>query len=468
MSNKHARIFMKSFPPFLIYLLCSISSAYCVESLDYCPNQLKEYQVEIHSKVQLLSRYVKNDDDITKTIQHQVNYLNPYFVNHKLPVVLSKIDKIEIKNKKNYKHRFSMLIDNKNFESPEDPYYTAILAQPPKVNEEIDMLEVEYQAALKLVKCQDTNIEVAYHLPILPELAYWVVEPSKRLEYTYINGSKDIVNPCATNELADFNKPYYFWYFWNPDRNAHGDLCAKSYKTNEHNVLAQVKLEETPAKVVRKTASNSINKISIIYGNLNQKFNQHDLDQIHRNYLKKNQYFDMLDLNAQNLFTFLDYLKRYFSFEIKGWTHTENSIIATLENQQNQIELFIGSTDIHSVLGAQHQAFFANALMQSDLVIYSGHAGLGENFKIPATVDLSQTKAKELAFVSCYSYRYGEEEKWLQTPSIERVYYTGYDVTHGYKEILKILNRTLKDEARELPKKLALNEGFSFIKEIRL
>jgi hypothetical protein len=450
-------------------LLILVNSVHAVESLGYCPNLLQEYKVSINSKVQMLNQLVQSEEDIKRTIQHQINYLNPHFVNKSKSVTLSKVESIKLLDKKTFKAPLNFEIDNNNFESPEDAYFSQVLSLAPKKNQILEFLEVDYVAELKMVKCESLDLDLSYYLPLMPQLAYWFIEKSQRLEYEYVTGAKNIVNPCATNELADFNKPYYFWYFWNPERSTRGTLCKDVYHSDKLNHVAQLTIEkkQTSIKTTQK-ATHEIHNVSIIYGNLSQKFNQDDLDQINRNYLKKNKYFEMLDLNAQNLFKLLQNLDEYFQFKIVDWKKQENAIYITLKNNKTQIQFFIGSTDIHSVWGARHFDFFTQALKESDLVIYSGHAGLGENFRIPASLELAKIKAKELAFVSCYSYRYGEEDKWQQTPNVERIYYTGYDVTHTYIEILKILDRSLMQDGSKLPENLVRHEGFAFMKNIRL
>ncbi len=462
--------FMKKPICCFLFLLASFP-AMSVESLDYCPDKLKEYSLVLNSKVQMLKAYIQNEADIHKTIQHQINYLNPYFVNNAQSVVLSPLEKIEIISRKKIKMPLPFSIDNRNFESPEDHYFTQVLKNKPRQLQEVEMLEVAFQAELKMVKCADVAVEQEYFLPLMPQLAYWYITPEMRSEYEYVTGAKDVVNPCASNELADFHKPYYFWYFWNPTRSTRGSLCRETYRDHKLNHLARITIKsegDSQAQTAKMKSATPIHKVSVIYGNLNQKFNRHDLEQINRNYHAGNIYFDMLDLNARNLFTLIDHLTRSLQYKIGEWTLKENAIYFTLKNEHSSIDFFVGSTDIHSVLGAQHLDFYKNALMSSDLVVYSGHAGLGENFKIPPGLELNSIKAKELALISCYSYRYGEEDKLKNNTHVERIYYTGYDVTHSYKEILKVIDRSLNQKNSKLSETISLNEGFSFIKELRI
>lgn len=387
--------------------------------------------------------------------------MNPFYLANDEKNVFSKPTEIEIHKISNKKIDFKFTIDNKNFDYKDSKYFSGLLSNPPKRGARVDILSVKYSANIGEVFCKSTDEAVDVWLPKFPYLSYWYVSPEQRVRYTYRTGKTDIVNPCATNELADFNKPYFYCYFWNLFREESDELCEKTYQNKKNNIKLKIVKTSTLRKYKRPTFTE-VKNINIVYGNLKQDLSLKDIKDIDMAWKTKKLFTYDLPINQKNFFKMLLKLKSEYGFSVSDWDFKSNHILVSLKNKTKNINLFVGSTDLFSTMGANHQKFMQDSLYSADMLIYWGHAGLGLNFDFGDKIDREKIRAKKLALLSCYSYRYFKENALYKTKKLDGVFYTGNDLLTGYKEILKVLALTMDGEKR----KEYGNDGYTFYKSL--
>jgi len=119
------------------------------------------------------------------------------------------------------------------------------------------------------------------------------------------------------------------------------------------------------------------------------------------------------------------------------------------------VSAFVGLTDIFGPTPPQHFALLRRALETDDVIVYAGHSGIGENFRLarieeelrepPESVAAAFERAPRqlIAFLSCYSYMYFGQDLVAaagHTAAGREFVYTGTDFTRADRGGLAILD----------------------------
>jgi hypothetical protein len=304
---------------------------------------------------------------------------------------------------------------------------------------EIDpALEVEYQAQVLAAICQDRNgfsgLDKRVLVPLDPYLAYWIVPENERRTIAW---EKSVwkINPCADAELADIPHPLYYWYFWNPyqvgeDIQHRPFDCTRIF---DPSLLTPLSLNESgkiipePGKTVGFSKSKF--KASAIFGVIDPK----------ESILNGKVFLDALqaietkgeipsitagDRGSGALLGFLRKLPDVLTVETVIPNGTDQlpfraRILGTLKSSgaKLDLDLFFGHTDRLSNYPVQSNEEIIRSLESADLILYKGHSGLGENFKISTLFGgsgvprgdetrLLRKSHQVFAFVGCHTFSY--------------------------------------------------------------
>jgi hypothetical protein len=132
-------------------------------------------------------------------------------------------------------------------------------------------------------------------------------------------------------------------------------------------------------------------------------------------------------------------------------------IEGVLRGSQRGLHLaaFVGLTDLFGPTPPGHWALLGRALEQDEIVVYAGHSGIGENFRLARIQQNLRQPAEAwrtafagapyqiIAFLSCYSYMYFGQDLVAaagQTSAGREFVYTGTDFTRGDRGGLAILD----------------------------
>jgi hypothetical protein len=98
-------------------------------------------------------------------------------------------------------------------------------------------------------------------------------------------------------------------------------------------------------------------------------------------------------------------------------------------------------------------------MKEADILIYWGHAGLGLNFDFD--IPKEEIRVKNLAFLSCYSYRYFNQNDLQKFNKLDGIFYTGNSQQSASSEIIKIVSKAFKSNEEVLE-----DDGFTFYKKL--
>ena len=139
----------------------------------------------------------------------------------------------------------------------------------------------------------------------------------------------------------------------------------------------------------------------------------------------------------------------------QGYLRAE--ITGTLQRSGKRVRLraYVGLTDIFGPTPPSHWRILRRALAEDQVVVYAGHSGIGENFRL-AQIEknlgelheafqaaFSQAPYQLIAFLSCYSYMYFGQDLVAaagQTRAGRQFVYTGTEFTKGDDGGLAILD----------------------------
>jgi hypothetical protein len=302
-----------------------------------------------------------------------------------------------------------------------------------------------------------TNFQM--YLPSDPFLAYWLV-PAVSRESIQWHQSRFTINPCADQELADIPDPFYYWYFWEPkavgvSHDGKSFACQSLLKENQEltSVKAEIVSVESPkGKTVQFDRENFNRKNGIrlmaIFGVIDPRGTRMAYSDVLKLAQKKEikdmasllkiatfPQSDPVDPGTSNLIQFLRALDSHLATEgIRITSIPEDDILVVegaLKNtlKKVKVRIFYGETDVLTTASPQYWKSLADSLQNDDIVLYSGHSGLGENMKLENIYQSTKLTANRIfanapayqlvGIFSCYSYSYfgGEiAQARLKTP----------------------------------------------------
>lgn len=317
-------------------------------------------------------------------------------------------------------------------------------------------LKVDFTAILTVASCAkeadkkriNKIFSHNFYIPRDPYLFYWSIPSKQRVEKNWNDISKAVVNPCSTSELADYNSPEYYWYFWTPETKMGSKSC-KDYLLNGQYVqtVKLTKIDSYPVKTGFKMPKTQVKKISIIFGHQDHYKKPKDLKKF-ASYLEKKSvpknYKDLLTNDEVSFFLFMHEMHEIFDTKVMNFETKPDHIIVNLNTDKIEFNIFFGPTDVFDPsLKPKHWSFFQNALADSEMIVYWGHSGLGENLKIDniskyaavrTPIEERKITTKEFVYVGCYTYSYfGEKLKQMLSGSNRYMTSTGAALSDGYR-----------------------------------
>jgi hypothetical protein len=488
----------------------------------HCPRQSGEFQGSYRGRI-LLHKQFLDKDSVETSIEQQLKYLWGFYRNDAaahgaMQVTLSAEPReITILSTKEVPYGRDLPLPYPTTEERlkiEDPYTLRAVARG-RVEKDDPALLVEYQIRFKLAACghnQDPPPLVHVPLPLDPWLAYWYVDQKNHRPLRYYD-ERAVTNPCSDNDFADLPHPFYYWYDWLPTRHGPDDAgrsfdCRAWLKPGDHYHYFDVQLERVSA------ASHDFSRLRALLGDaplsatilvgvtnhgmtdlklalwrdrleggditaratqaLQEWSSQHPRDAGTANFLAA-----LADLRAvvevERHRTFLD--GEYLVSEVEGQLKQSG--------RRLRARLWLGLTDIFGPKPPQHWRILRQALAEDQIVLYVGHSGIGENFRLAQleqhlgishqqmTAELRRSSWRLIAFISCYSYMYfGQDllDAGAQSQNGGYFVFTGMETnrhTAGPVALLDLVDRVLRAPDGRVDKLPLLGDNdFWLVKEV--
>lgn len=328
--------------------------------------------------------------------------------------------------------------------------------------------KVRYQAQAEAVICSDTPLteprELKIPLPQNPETAFWSVASADWQELRFKSITRTM-NPCAEGELADLPQPEFYWYFWNPSRRISSDRTCRDLLSRR---LTRADVRMVPLST-EDTAPPALSarRASLILGWLDTQYDATKelgaVAEAARRILKGEdgpgfRVGPGRDPSSLMLLETLSDIRRRagenFDYAVR---EKGSSIEFTLEfEDRRELRIYWGPTDALGQVPARHYEFLARAMREDDILVYGGHASLGQSLT-PTTenaAELTHTPGRRqlLAFFSCYSVNYLSHHDVKPWTSADQIYLitTASSMSRFTHASLKLLEPVISGQALDL------------------
>lgn len=326
---------------------------------------------------------------------------------------------------------------------PEELRMPESLRFPFRVSKGSPATRITYRARIQGALCgkTDPSRTPALDLPLDPYLFYWEVPQASRRPIRWKH-ALETINPCADPEFSDTPLPKYFWYFWNPRQTGKDDTgipfhCASFFRNAEYKSFP-VKTVGLPApsqslprlERLGKKASLSIAAIFGVIDPKDRRFSYSrftDRISIVRGPVKPAVWEKLvseaaatgdgdLDRGSLAFEKFLRAIPSLFEgpFEIRPGPSDEEktvSITGRLSESKKPVllKILFGPTDFLTPEKPVHIPFFEQSIEESDVVLYTGHSGLGENLIVGRPIRKSPDY-QVFGIFSCHSFAYFRDQ----------------------------------------------------------
>jgi hypothetical protein len=489
--------------------------------LSNCPRQSGEYVGSFRGRI-LLHKDFLASDSVEGSIEHQLRYLWGHYRNdatahNSLQVSLSaEPPEIRILSKKevSYGRDLPLPYDTKEARLKIDDPYTLRAVARGRVQKNDPAWLVDYEIHFKLAVCgrgEDPAPSVRVPLPPDPWLAYWYVGRANHHPLSY-HGERAVTNPCADNDFADLPHPFYYWYDWLPTRHGPDDDgkpfdCRRWLHAGDDFDFFDVKLEAASVPShdfgrLRAQLGGGPLTATIVVGVVNHFMLDLGLpawrdllaggDLVGRANEGLARWDEMRphDLGTRSLLTALSELGGVMSLERHSATVDGDYLVVEVEGRLKQslrplrVRLFLGMTDIFGPRPPKHWSILKRALVEDQLIVYWGHSGIGENFRLAQieknlgldharmSGELQHASWRLIAFLSCYSYMYFGQDLLQAGADNSGGYFvfTGMESSKheaGPLAVLELVDHVLADARGRVDKLPRLGDDeFWLIKEV--
>jgi len=329
----------------------------------------------------------------------------------------------------------------------EDPYTRRAIARGRTRKSDPAWL-VEYELSFPLAICgrgEDPAAKLRVPLPPDPWLVFWYVPMNKHrpLRYHHVRAR---TNPCSDDDFADLPHPYYYWYDWMPSRHGldddgRGFDCRDLLKLGDHHAEVEVALERVGAAThdfgaLRSQLGRGLLRATVVVGAVDHA--TVDLlpdwwkDQLgdgagaalQARAAQASKRAAQLEGGTRGLLSVIDELPRVMDIERHRSLVEEGSLVVEVTGKLHHsarplvLRLALAFTDVFGPVKPRHFGLLRRALSEDQLVVYWGHSGIGENFRLAQieahaqashaqlTSELKRSPLRLVAFLSCYSYMY--------------------------------------------------------------
>ena len=467
-----------------------------------CPKESAEYVATLRDTLvlnrQFLNPALPEEAQIRDGIRQQLKYFWGWFRTHKETHAQQRIvvgadePEIRIVSQRNLPYGRDLILDWHET-SPElqiADAYTKRAVQRGATGRDDPAVEITYEARFPLAMCgrpRPERSQLDFAMPRDPWLMHWLV-PRRDHRLVRYHGDQAVTNPCVDDDYADLPHPFYYWYDWLPER--HGlDAAGKPFDCR--NLLhpgvdyfartASLARVSTPLNQLdglrqRFGSSDRPLQATVLIGVLEHEWPHFDYPGLARALGAGTNDLPRKALAAQNgpsrreygegiLLKLLSDLPLVMS--LTGYrTSLQNGYLrvdvdGTLDRSGRTLKLhaFVGVTDVLGPTPPRHWSILRNGLKTDDIIVYAGHSGVGENFRLKRILDDAKLPvaafAKEfqhapfqlIAFLSCFSYMYfGRDLEAAAQHAAGRAFvYTGSEYSKGDRGTLAILD--LVDQA---------------------
>jgi hypothetical protein len=490
-----------------------------------CPRQSGEFTGSYRGQI-LLHKAFLDREPVEASIEHQLRYLWGHYRNdaaahQSLQVSLSaEPPEIRILSRRDVPYGRDLPLPYPTKEERlkiEDPYTLRAVARG-HADKNDPALSVEYEIHFKLAVCgrgEDPAPVVRVPLPPDPWLAYWYVDQGNHRPLRYFN-DRAVTNPCADNDFADLPHPFYYWYDWlptrhGPDDDGHSFDCRGWLKAGDHYQYYDVKLERTSAPSrdfsrLRAQLGEGPLQATILVGVTNHGMLDVGLESWRERLgngkggelktraaaaLARWQRDSPHDNGTRSFLTALGELGRVVDVDQHTATMDGEFLVVEvngklkLSRRPIRARVWLGMTDIFGPKPPQHWRILRRALSEDQIILYWGHSGIGENFRLAQiekhlglshqemAAELQKSSWRLIAFLSCYSYMYfGQDliDAGAESGNGGYFVFTGMESSKhegGPLAVLDLVDRVLRD-ARGRVEKLPLlgDDEFWLIKEV--
>jgi hypothetical protein len=310
---------------------------------------------------------------------------------------------------------------------------------------------VEYQLRFKLALCgrgEDPGAALRVPLPPDPWLAYWYV-PRARHRLLRYHKDTAITNPCADDDFADLPHPFYYWYDWLPTRHGPDDDgrafdCRSWLRPGYDYDYVEIPVERfaAPSHDLSRVrdglaATSGPLNATIVVGVTDHSVLDLGLDGwraaigdgddlLGRATAARDRWAKEgpREGGTRSLLETLVGLAQVMTIESHASTVDDDNLRVEVRGRLKEsgralrVRLYLGMTDIFGPRPPKHWPILRRALNEDQLIIYWGHSGIGENFRLAQieknlnlsheqfASELARSPARLIAFLSCYSYMY--------------------------------------------------------------
>ncbi len=455
----------------LTWSLCAQAAPAARETLLYahCPKDAGEYVGTLKGRVRLerafLDPAIYEADSIRAAVDHQIKYMWGYY--HNEPelrrsyrmVLSSEPFDLEVKSRREVPYGRDLSLAWNPGPDPQlkiEDAYTARAVARGFTHKNDPALEIEYVARIKLAVCgrtADPQATLSGPLPADPWLAYWYLDKANHRPLTYFD-SRAITNPCADDDFSDLPHPIYYWYDWlpsrhGPDADGHAFDCRAWLKAGVDFDEFSVVLERTGhaqgnfvglRKALLADGEKAPIRATVLFGQIDHAVANLELgkwrDRIgdgatpelfaahahaaHQAWSRDNvrEHGTGMFLKTLDAIDPIMKVEKFSSMVEDGYL----VVVATGElrrsKQPIRLRAIFGITDVLGPKPPAHWRYLQKALTEDQIVVYWGHSGVGENFRLEQIEkhlaipherfarELTKSPVRLLAFISCYSYMY--------------------------------------------------------------
>ncbi len=454
-----------------------------------CDGRAGEYVATVDDTVLLdrafLDDKTPEDEQVRAAIRQQLRYLWGYLrTNHpvvKLTMVMSAADpEIAVRAKRAARYGRDLVLDWKD-DPPrlviDDPY-TVRAVRRGFTRADDAALAVDYRARFVVALCDEAGARAATSTlsvptPRDPWLLYWHVPAKERRLMRYFDESA-VTNPCSDNDFADLPLPFYYWYDWQPERHG-GDGDGKPFDcrgllragVDYFPRAVQLTRRAAPsgdfASLRERLAGTGPITATVLIGALDHQHRALPVEKLAQSIAARGAAATLADPPLAERGT----LKLLQLLVDLGQIATVRAPVATVEDgflrvvvegtlkrsgRALKLTAWLGLTDIFGPVPPRHWAILRRAVATDQVVIYAGHSGLGENFRLARieenlklahaafSAEFARAPLALVAFLSCYSYMYFGQDLMDTNSSAREFVYAGTEFTKGDRGALAILD----------------------------
>ena len=347
-------------------------------------------------------------------------------------------------------------------------------------------LIVDFEARFSLVLCDgpraaESTLEVP--LPADPWLLYWHVPAAHRRLMRYFDETA-VTNPCSDDDFADLPHPFYYWYDWQPGR--HGpDAAGKEFdctkwlhagvdyfpRTVHLTRTAEPQADFANLRQQLAPKGDQPLRATVLIGVLDHGWKDLAFARAASEIGARGDGATLVQRTTAMLggsrplergtgffLAFLRDLREIASVNSFSTMLEGGYLGVTVEGKLKKsgrpiaVSAWVGPTDVFGPTPPGHWQILRRALARDEIILYAGHSGIGENFRLAniekklsvAHADLSAEIARApfhvIAFLSCYSYMYFGEDLIAAGAAAGALVYTATPFTKGDRGALAVLD----------------------------